>query len=95
MLFIKGTKRKLSPKEYHCLVLTELRTETTPRSPVNWHYPSYITKSRSQQVRWTTGSPSLVYKRDVWEISFDHETGILTKIIKLQHTDLVCLCLGL
>ena len=39
--------------------------------------------------------PSLVYKRDVWEISIDHKTRILTKIIMLQHTDLVCLCLWL
>ena len=34
-----------------------------------------------------------MYERDVWEISFDRETRILTKIIKLQHTDLVCLSL--
>ena len=31
-----------------------------------------------------------MYERDVWGISFDRETRILTKIIKLQHTDLVC-----
>ena len=37
-----------------------------------------------------TGSPSLVYKRDVWQISINHETRILMKIINLQHTDLVC-----
>ena len=43
----------------------------------------------------STGSTSLVYKRDVWEISFDHETRILTKIIKLQDTDLVCLFVSL
>ena len=42
-----------------------------------------------------TGSPSLVHKRDVWEISFDRKTRIVTKIIKLQHTDLVCLYLWL
>ena len=42
--------------------------------------------------RLLTGSPSLVYKRDVWEISINLETRILTKIINLQHTDLVCLC---
>ena len=41
----------------------------------------------------STGSTSLVYKRDVWEISFDHETRIFTKIIKLQDTDLVCFSL--
>ena len=45
--------------------------------------------------RNTTGSPSLVYKRGVWEISFDRETRILTKIIKLQLLTLfVCLWLN-
>ena len=43
----------------------------------------------------STGSPSLVYKRDAWEISFDCKTGILIKLIKLHHTDLFCLHLWL
>ena len=34
-----------------------------------------------------------MYKRDIWEFSFDHETRILTKVIELQHTNLVYLSL--
>ena len=34
-----------------------------------------------------------MYKRDVWDISFDQETRILMKIIMVENTDLVCLCL--
>ena len=32
-----------------------------------------------------------MYERDVWEISFDRETRILTKIIKLQQLTLISL----
>ena len=32
-----------------------------------------------------------MYKRDVWDISFDRETRILMKIIMLQNTELLTL----
>ena len=42
----------------------------------------------------STGSPSfnpsLLYKRDVWEISFNHKTRIFLLKIILQLTDLLC-----
>ena len=40
-----------------------------------------------------TVSITAINKRVVWKILFDHETRTLTKIIKLQDTDLIYLCL--